>query len=151
LARPAAICDFRSRHRGVRCVAPNRNERPEDPQRAGPHAPSRSDELDDDFRLTVVADAHGTVVVAEGELDIATTPQLEAVIEVQTGYVVVDLREVSFADASALHALLRAEGRSRHNGDSVAFLPGGAVERVMGVLGLADQLTLAEPPATSGA
>ena len=116
---------------------------------AEPHHRSRSDGLDDDFRLAVVADAHGTVVVAGGELDIATAPQLEDVIEAQTGYVVVDLREVSFADASALHALLRAEARSRHNGDSVAFLPGGAVERVRGVLGLADQLTLAEPPAPS--
>jgi anti-anti-sigma factor len=105
--------------------------------------------FEDDFCLAVIANAHGTVVVAHGELDIATAPKLEAVLIAQTGYVVVDLREVSFADASALHALLRAEACSRHNGDSVAFIPGAAVQRVIGAVGLTDPLTLAEPPVRS--
>jgi anti-anti-sigma factor len=116
---------------------------------SGPDPRSRHAEFDDDFCLAVVANAHGTVVVAQGELDIATTPRLEAVLIAQTGYVVVDLREASFADASALHALLRAEARTRVNGDSLAFIPGAAVQRVIGAVGLTDPLTLVDPPVRS--
>jgi anti-anti-sigma factor len=117
----------------------------------GPDALSRSDWPGEDFRLAVIANAHGTVVVAHGELDITTAPELEAVIVAQTGYVVADLREVSFADVGAMQALLRAEARFRRNGDSLTFIPGAAVQRMIGAVGLTGALTLMAPPGASGA
>jgi anti-sigma B factor antagonist len=100
-----------------------------------------------DFRLLVSAGANATVVVPGGELDIATTPELEAVLAAQTGRVVVDLREVTFADATALRALLGAQARSGQNGMDVGFIAGRAVSRLIEVVGLADPLTLVAPPA----
>jgi len=124
---------------------------PGTPNGTGPHALLRSDRSDDEFRLAVVANAHGTVVVAHGELDIATAPELEAAVVAQTGFVVADLREVSFADGSAMQALLRAEAHFRLNGDSLAFIPGAAVRRTMGVVGLTGALTLMAPPGANRA
>lgn len=114
---------------------------------ARPHSREPSAEHELDFRLLVTAGANGTVVVPQGELDLATTPALEALLIAQTGRVVVDLREVSFADAIALHALLRAEARSQQNGMRLAFIAGPAVSRLIEAVGLPDPLTLVAPPA----
>jgi anti-sigma B factor antagonist len=113
---------------------------------AGPDSREPSAEHELDFHLLVTAGANGTVVVPQGELDLATTPELEALLIAQTGRVVVDLRKVSFADATALHALLRAEARSRQNGMRLAFIAGPAVSRLIEAVGLQDPLTLVAPP-----
>jgi anti-anti-sigma factor len=112
---------------------------------AGPRGREPSAECDLDFRVLVTASANGTIVVPQGDLDLATTPELEAVLIAQTGRVVVDLREVSFADATALHALRRAEARSRQNGMHLAFIAGPAVTRLIEAVGLQDPLTLVAP------
>ena len=103
--------------------------------------------LEPEFCIVVSARGNATLVAAQGELDIATTPDLEAVLSAQSGPVVVDLREVTFADATALHALMRADERSRQNGKNVAFIAGHAVKRLIDAIGLSDPLTLIEPPA----
>jgi anti-anti-sigma factor len=82
------------------------------------------------------------VVAPRGELDLATAPELEAVLLAQTGRVVVDLRQVTFADAATLHAL----ARSRQNGVNLGFVAGRAVSRLIEAVGLADPLTLVAPP-----
>jgi anti-anti-sigma factor len=112
----------------------------------GPHGREPSAGPDLDFRLLVSASRDGTVVVPQGELDLATTPELEAMLIAQTGRVVVDLREVSFADATALHALLRAEAHSQQNGMNLAFIAGPAVDRLIEAVGLPDPPTLVAPP-----
>lgn len=124
---------------------------PEPPASQGSSAGCLSGEavrgLDPEFRIVVGGRGNATLIVPQGELDIATTPDLEAVLIAQSGPVVVDLREVTFADATALHALMRADERSRQNGMNVAFVAGHAVERLIDALGLSDPLTLIEPPA----
>jgi anti-anti-sigma factor len=102
--------------------------------------------LDPEFCIVVSAHGNATLVVPRGELDIATTPDLEAVLIAQSGPVVVDLREVTFADATALHALMRADERSRQNGMNVAFIAGHAVQRLIDAIGVRDPLTVIEPP-----
>ena len=103
--------------------------------------------LDPEFCIVVRARGNATHVVPQGELDLATAPELEDVLIAQSGPVVVDLREVSFADATALHALMRADERSRQNGMNVAFVAGHAVQRLIDAIGLSDPLTLIEPAA----
>ena len=58
--------------------------------------------------------------------------------------------ELDRADA-AMQALLRAEAHFRLNGDSLAFIPGAAVRRTMGVVGLTGALTLMAPPGANRA
>lgn len=115
--------------------------------RTGPHSQEPSAERDSYFQLLVSASGGGTLVVPQGELDLATTPQLEAVLIAQTGRVLVDLRKVSFADATALRALLRAEAHSRQNGMNLAFIAGPTVSRLIEAVGMPDPLTIVEPPA----
>ena len=99
-----------------------------------------------DFRLIVSGRADGTLVVAQGELDLATAPELEAVLMAQTGPAVVDLRGLTFIDASGLRVLLKAEAHSRQNGHHVKFIAGWAVRRLTSVAGVRDELTYIEPP-----
>jgi anti-anti-sigma factor len=94
------------------------------------------------FELEVTGIGEATVVAPRGELDLATAPELEAVLLAQTGRVVVDLRQVTFADAATLHAL----ARSRQNGVNLGFVAGRAVSRLIEAVGLADPLTLVAPP-----
>ena len=102
--------------------------------------------LEPEFCIVVSARGNATLVVPQGELDIATTPDLEAVLTAQSGRVVVDLREVTFADATALHALMRADEHSRQNGMNVAFIAGHAVQRLIDAVGVRDPLTVIAPP-----
>jgi anti-sigma B factor antagonist len=101
---------------------------------------------DPDFRLIVSARGDRTLVVAQGELDLATAPDLETVLAAQTGPVAVDLRELSFVDATGLRVLLQAEARSREDGKNLRFIPGQAVRRLFDLAGVPDPLTYIEPP-----
>ena len=52
-------------------------------------------------------------MVPEGELDLGTAQDLEAVLATQSGPVVVDLRKLSFVDLTGLRVLSEADARSR--------------------------------------
>jgi anti-sigma B factor antagonist len=74
-----------------------------------------------------------------GELDIATTPQLQATLlepRLQAQLVVLDLREVAFIDASGVHAIVNASIRARRVGHRLVLLRGGLdVDRVFTLTG----------------
>jgi anti-sigma B factor antagonist len=62
-------------------------------------------------------DPVGTVVITlSGELDLASADQLDAMVrdaeETDTGWIVVDLTDVSFIDSTGLSVLLNAKKRS---------------------------------------
>jgi anti-anti-sigma factor len=69
-----------------------------------------------------------------GELDIATTPQLERALhepELQARLVVLDLRELAFLDTSGVHAIVDASIRARQAGHRLLLLRGRpGVDRV---------------------
>jgi anti-sigma B factor antagonist len=68
----------------------------------------------------------GWVHVA-GDLDIATTPQLDQTLrdaELQTRLVVLDLRDVGFMDSSGVHAIVDASVRARAVGRRLLLLRG---------------------------
>jgi anti-sigma B factor antagonist len=102
------------------------------------------------FGVVVSVRADATGVVPHGELDLATAPELEAVLAAQTGYVIVDLRELSFVDASGLRVLLEADAQSRQDGKNLRFIAGEAVRRLFEWAGVPDQLTYVEAPTASG-
>jgi anti-anti-sigma factor len=98
-----------------------------------------------DFRVVVSEHAAGTVVVPEGDLDVATAHDLEAVLATQSGPVVVDLRKLSFIDLAGLRMLLEADARSRQNGMNLRFIPGPMVRRLFELANLPDRLAYVEP------
>jgi anti-sigma B factor antagonist len=88
------------------------------------------------------------VVVAAGEIDMATAPMLErelaAVIETGDGPVVLDLCDVTFFDSSGLRVAIVAHRDLGEQGRRLAVVcdPGGHVRRTFGLAGLADLLDL---------
>jgi len=112
-----------------------------------PDQPGAGEEPESQFRLVVAARADATFVVPHGELDLASAPDLEAVLAAQAGPVVVDLRKLSFIDVRGWRVLLQAEARSRQDGMNLRFISGEAVRRLFEVAGVPDELTYVRPPA----
>jgi anti-anti-sigma factor len=51
------------------------------------------------------------MVSVAGELDVATAPELERVLQALSGHVVVDCRSLQFMDATAVGVIIRASRR----------------------------------------
>jgi anti-sigma B factor antagonist len=67
-----------------------------------------------------------TIIAVSGELDLASTDQLDKAIrdaeQSATGWIVIDLDDVSFLDSTALNVLLQARRRATENGDRLRFV-----------------------------
>jgi anti-sigma B factor antagonist len=90
-----------------------------------------------------------TWVRLAGELDIATTPQLERALReprLQARLVVLDLRELAFIDNSGVHVVVSAGIRARQAGRRLVLLCGPSdVERVLRLTGQPDEVEIATP------
>jgi anti-sigma B factor antagonist len=91
---------------------------------------------------------HAPVVVAAGEIDMATAPMLQreltAAMERHSGPVVLDLAEVTFFDSSGLRVAIVAHRDLRERGRRLAVVcdPEGHVQRTFTLAGLAGHLEL---------
>jgi anti-anti-sigma factor len=88
------------------------------------------------YAFSVIRTDAYCVVRASGELDIAAVPQMRDAVHAarrHADHVVVDLRDVSFLDSFALHALtaLQGDGSDR---PSFHVVPGDGIQRVLDVL-----------------
>jgi anti-sigma B factor antagonist len=67
-----------------------------------------------------------TIIAVSGELDLASADQLdEAIRDAEkgaTGWIVVDLEDLSFMDSTVLAVLLNARKRARDNGSRLRFV-----------------------------
>ena len=139
---------------------------PPQPARPGPAVPLPRDppgadlvfhtnldsELDDDGTpLAVAIEERGEiyVVLAEGEVDIATAPLLGRALEAGLAggrpTVLVDLRRVSFVDCTGIGLLTQARSRAHQEGTRMRILAGRAVARTAALLDLTATLGLHEP------
>jgi anti-anti-sigma factor len=88
-----------------------------------------------DFAVEVEDDGHGsTLVKVSGELDLATSSQLDAALESTSadGKVVIDLTECEFLDSSAIRSLLAGAARSESAGGSLSLVaPDQRIRRVL--------------------
>jgi anti-anti-sigma factor len=103
------------------------------------------------FELKVVRDGRSTHIAPCGELDIATTPQLErALAEAtanSTAKIVLDLRELTFMDSTGLRALTQANSRADDAGVALSIIRGPRqIERVLEISGLGALLPLVDAP-----
>ena len=92
------------------------------------------------------------VVVASGEIDLATSPALRSALtadDVQAPLIVLDLRKVSFIDSSGLGVIVGQQKRSQEDGHQfvVAVDRGSAVQRILDLSGLIKILDVVADPA----
>jgi anti-anti-sigma factor len=67
-----------------------------------------------------------TIIAVSGELDLASTDQLDKAIrdaeQSATGWIVIDLDDLSFMDSMGLNVLLQARGRAKDDGNRLRFV-----------------------------
>jgi anti-sigma B factor antagonist len=91
------------------------------------------------FTVAVDPESDGVRITPRGELDIATQPELRAVLERQTGAVTLDLGGLRFLDTSGLRLILETAEAARRDGRPFTVLRGApAVQRLFEVAGVAD-------------
>jgi anti-sigma B factor antagonist len=103
-----------------------------------------------EFNVEISGDESATVLTVTGELDLATSPALEAELErASTGreLVILDLRGVTFMDSTGLSLLVKAQRRAQDARRRLAVVKGGAqVQRLLTLTGVAERLTLIDSP-----
>jgi anti-anti-sigma factor len=92
------------------------------------------------------------LVVASGEIDLATSPHLRAELrkeEAQAPNVVLDLRAVTFIDSSGLGVIVGQQKRAQEEGRkfSIAVDRTTAVQRILDLSGLIQILDVVSDPA----
>jgi len=84
------------------------------------------------------------VVVAKGEIDLASAPRVEAALETFSGQeVVLDLRGVEFMDSAGLKMLLGQRSRLDESGGVLRLVLGeGAVMRLLELTSVSDAFSI---------
>lgn len=100
------------------------------------------------FEVDIRAADDEVRVALRGELDIATAPKVEAVVEVLEKHdpkvVVLDLADLRFIDSSGTRALLTAAERARERWALRVENPPPPVVRVLELLGVKEKLLAAD-------
>jgi anti-anti-sigma factor len=105
-----------------------------------------------DFRILTSGSGPRVEIAVEGELDLATAPQLERefgrVRELDgVEQVVVDLRNLAFLDSTGLEAIVKFDSQSRADGVEMVVVRGPrAVERLFAVMQLDQKLRIVDDP-----
>ena len=92
------------------------------------------------------------IVVPRGELDLATAPELDALVNerLDAGQdVVIDLRELAFMDSTGLRVLVAAHARVEGADRGPTFLvvrplPGAPIQRILAIAGVESVLDLVD-------
>jgi anti-sigma B factor antagonist len=103
------------------------------------------------FRVEVRNEGNAAVIVISGELDLASGPELEEVLErvsgAPTDLLVIDLREVDFMDSTGLSIIVKAHQRFAEEGRRLGLVKGPAqVQRLLDLTGVAERLPLVDSP-----
>ncbi len=103
------------------------------------------------FDLRVVRTGRSMHIAPRGELDIATTPELEQALTEATAdslaEIVLDLRELTFMDSTGLRALAQANAGADKRGVTLSIIRGPRqIDRVLEISGLGPLLPLVDAP-----
>ena len=107
---------------------------------------------DQGYAFTVSQANAYCVVRAEGELDIASVPELCAAVAAarrHAGRIVIDLRDVSFLDTFALRAIVTLQDEPR-DCPSFHVVPGKGIQRVLDLMGARAALRWMSPEQLAG-
>jgi anti-sigma B factor antagonist len=103
------------------------------------------------FAVEVRDDARAVVIGVSGELDLASSPELERELERGNSsgaeLLIIDLRKLEFMDSTGLSVLVRAHQKATESGKQLAVVKGPQqVQRLLSLTGVADRLTVVETP-----
>ena len=107
--------------------------------------------MQNDFRVEVRTEGKAAVVVVRGELDLATSPELEEQLQriwdVGSGQLVIDLRELEFMDSTGLSIIVKAHQRLSDEGRQLTLVRGSQqVQRLLDLTGVSERLQLVNSP-----
>jgi anti-sigma B factor antagonist len=101
------------------------------------------------FRAELMRRGETVVVVASGEIDLASADELEARLRdarTSSGRVVLDLRRVGFIDCAGLSRILELQRAARETGCDFALIPGPSqVQRLFLITGTFLALRFIDP------
>jgi anti-anti-sigma factor len=101
------------------------------------------------FRVDVRGDDRATVLAVSGELDLASSAELEEALHnvnhAGAELLILDLSELEFMDSTGLGVLVKANQRAQEAGRRFALVKGSPqVQRLLSLTGVADRITVAE-------
>jgi len=103
------------------------------------------------FQAEVHSEGSASVVAVSGELDLASGPEFERVLERAAGssaeLLVIDMRRLDFMDSTGLSIIVRTHQRLAEQGRSLGLVKGSAqVQRLFDLTGVAERLLLVDVP-----
>lgn len=107
--------------------------------------------MQSDFQVDARTERGAAIVVVRGELDLASSPQLEQELERVWGsgsdQLVIDLRELEFMDSTGLSIIVSAHQRLSEAGRKLSVVRGPAqVQRLLDLTGVSERLRLVDSP-----
>lgn len=107
--------------------------------------------MQNEFGVEVRTDGSAAVIVVRGELDLATSPELEQQLEQlwgsDTQVLVIDLRELEFMDSTGLSIIVKAHQRLSEAGRKLSLVRGSQqVQRLLDLTGVSERLRLVDSP-----
>ena len=107
--------------------------------------------MQSNFSVEVQDDERAFVIGVSGELDLASSPELERELErgasSDVELLIIDLRKLEFMDSTGLSVLVRGHQKATQNGKEFAVVKGPQqVERLLSLTGVAERLTVVDRP-----
>jgi anti-sigma B factor antagonist len=104
-----------------------------------------------DFRVEVNTEGRAAIFTVSGELDLASSPSLEAEFERVLGtdseQLVLDLRGLEFMDSTGLSIIVKAHQRLTQDGRTLYLIRGPQqVQRLLDLTGVAERIQLVDSP-----
>lgn len=96
-------------------------------------------------------EGRAAIIAVRGELDLATSPELEAqlrkVWDSGNEQLVIDLRELEFMDSTGLSIIVMAHQRLSDEGRQLSIVRGSQqVQRLLDLTGVSERLQLVDTP-----
>lgn len=107
--------------------------------------------MQSEFRVEVRSEGQAAIIVVRGELDLATSPELEDrlrnLCDSGNAQVVIDLRELEFMDSTGLSIIVKAHQRLTETGRRLSIVRGSQqVQRLLDLTGVSERLQLFDTP-----
>jgi anti-anti-sigma factor len=103
------------------------------------------------FSVEVQDGERAILIEVSGELDLASSPELEQELERAVAsdveVLIIDLRRLEFMDSTGLSVLVRAHQKATQAGKQLAVVKGPPqVQRLLSLTGVAERLTVVDSP-----
>ena len=107
--------------------------------------------MQNDFRVDVRAEGRAAIIVVIGELDLASSPELEQQLDQvwrsDADQLVLDLRGLEFMDSTGLSIIVGAHQRVAETGRKLSVVKGPPqVQRLLDLTGVSERLQLVDTP-----